>query len=769
MTIDLQGIQPAPIVRNGTHASRPCSTGNARIRRARRLSWNPLLCLAITALAARPAQAQGPVEVVLHSFSNMPRGAHPVSVLTFGPSAELFGTTQVGGAGNAGVVFKLDSAGHQTLLHEFTGGPDGRAPHAGVIFDSAGNLYGTTSGGGTGGQGTIYRIDPAGNLRVLHKFAGPSDGSHPQSGLILDSSGNLYGTAINDGPGGEGTIYKLDPAGDFTVLHGFTGGADGGFPSGRVILDQAGNLYGTACNGGAAQAGVIFKLDPLDNYSVLHAFATDDGICPAAGLTLDSAGNLYGTTSYGPAGNSGTVFKLDTSGNFSLLYTFTGGADGGRPSADLILDPVGNLLGTTQDGGTGGHGVVFKLDPAGNETVLYSFSGRADAGDPAAGIIRDSAGNLYGSAAGHHSVLGALYKLDTAGHTSILYTFPYAFNGTSPNPVVADSAGNFFGTTNQGGSADLGVLFKLSAPTLAETVLYKFKPGPGGSQPYSPLYRDAAGNLYGFASYQSATECGLLFKLDTAGNYSVLHTFANAEGSCPAGSLAGDTAGNLYGAANRGGPSDSGSIFKLDAAGNFAVLHSFTGGLDGKSPYAGVVLDPDGNLYGSTPFGGAFSAGVFFKLDPAGNETVLYNFPANNHSSPGGLIRDAAGNLFGTTSSGGAAGAGSVFKLDPAGNFKVLHSFQYDSGGSRPESGLVRDPSGNFYGTTVQSTSGCGVVFKLDTARIYTVLHTFTCGADGAYPAGELIRGPSGNIFGVTSGGGNNSGGVVFMLQGAAP
>jgi uncharacterized repeat protein (TIGR03803 family) len=258
-----------------------------------------------------------------------------------------------------GVVYKLDPTGHQTVLHSFTGGADGGSPYAGVIRDAAGNLYGTTNLGGTANAGVVYKLDPTGHETVLHSFTGGADGGRPTAGVILDSAGNLYGTAYNGGTANAGVVYKLDPSGNETVLYSFTGRADGGFPSAGVIRDLAGNLYGTA-DGPIANLGVVYKLDPAGNETVLHSFTGGaDGGNPQAGVIRDSAGNLYGTTAQGGVG-LGVVYKLDPSGNETVLYSFSGGADGGYPIAGVMRDATtGNLYGTTRGGGKWYTGVVF--------------------------------------------------------------------------------------------------------------------------------------------------------------------------------------------------------------------------------------------------------------------------------------------------------------------------------------------------------------------------------------------------------------------------
>jgi len=240
----------------------------------------------------------------------------------------------------------------------------------------------------------VFKLNGNGKEKVLYSFTGGADGADPQAGLVRDSSGNLYGTAFYGGAYGWGVVFKVDTTGAETVLYSFTGGSDGGEPLAGLLRDSAGNLYGTTY-GGAYGWGVVFMLDPTGAETVLYSFTY--GANPYAGLVRDSAGNLYGTTEAGGAYGLGAVFKVKENSKEKILYSFTGGADGTDPRGGLVRDSASNLYGTTWQGGAYGWGVVFKVDSTGKETVLYTFTGGADGGNPAAGLLRDSAGNLYGT------------------------------------------------------------------------------------------------------------------------------------------------------------------------------------------------------------------------------------------------------------------------------------------------------------------------------------------------------------------------------------
>jgi len=351
---------------------------------------------------------------------------------------------------------------------------------------------------------------------------------------------------------------------------------------------------------------------------------------------------------------------------FSVLYSFKGGTDGGAPQGGLVQDASGNLYGTTYAGGAHQKGVVFKVDPSGNETVLYSFNGQTDAGNPYAGVIMDASGNLYGTAeGGEGSSLGAVFKLDPQGNFTVLHTFN-GIDGESPYaPLLMDSAGNLYGTTEGAGAFHNGTVFKIDS-TGNFTTLYSFAGKPDGDEPYAGLIMDSAGNLYGTTRHGGSQERGTVFKLDPTGKESVLVSFVGGMGEYPMAGLVEDSAGNFYGTLLNGGDDDCGQVFKVDPSGKATALYTFGGGLKGKYPYAGLVMDGSGNLYGTTFQGGAFQYGQVFEVNATGLPTFLHSFSGKDGAYPyAGLFRDSAGNLYGTTTAGGAGGAGTVFKITP--------------------------------------------------------------------------------------------------------
>jgi len=369
----------------------------------------------------------------------------------------------LGAALVAAAWFSITAAAQDlATLYSFTSG-DGANPGAGLMADPAGNLYGTTFNGGASGQGTVFQLDPSGNLNVLYNFAG-GDGSHPRASLIADAAGNLYGTTINGGANDAGTVFQLTPSGTLNVLYSFTGGNDGALPFAGVIADPAGNLYGTTIGGDGP--GTVFQLTPWGDLNVLQSFTSGDS--PWAGLIADAAGNLYGTTEGGDG--PGTVFQLTPSGTLNVLHRFAG-LDGAVPHGTLIFDAPGNLYGTTHNGGTSGYGTVFQLTPSGALNVLHSFTGGSDGAYPEAGVITDMAGNLYGTTyGGGAGGQGTVFQLDPSGNLTVLHSFTGGSDGGRPAAdLIADAAGNLYGTTSSGGATatcpgGCGTVFELTVP-----------------------------------------------------------------------------------------------------------------------------------------------------------------------------------------------------------------------------------------------------------------------------------------------------------------
>jgi uncharacterized repeat protein (TIGR03803 family) len=423
----------------------------------------------------------------------------------------------------------LAAAPKEKVLHAFSGN-DGAQPESSLTFDAAGNLYGTTYGGantnnnlcGSAGCGTVFELMHGTNggwqRRVLHAFTGGSDGAHPLGTLVFDAEGNLYGTTSFGGSNtcnqGCGTVFKLTPASKGrwkeTVLYAFTDSPDGASPAAGVIFDGAGNLYGTTRNGGdAGEGGTVFTLTPTSSgwkETVLYSFvygcgknqgSCGDGASPQASLIFDAKGNLYGTTFIGGTGGCsyndsdgvgcGTVFELTSSSNGwteTVLYSFTGEADGGFPVAGLVMDTALNLYGTSELGGgycnAGSCGNVFRLMQTRRgqwkETVIHNFEGK-DGATPQASLIMDRTGDLFGTTSSgtrccsappkRGPCCGTVFELTRgardAWKETVLHNFTGGNDGLAPyGGVIFDAAGNLYGTTAIGGKRSDGVVFQIT-------------------------------------------------------------------------------------------------------------------------------------------------------------------------------------------------------------------------------------------------------------------------------------------------------------------
>jgi uncharacterized repeat protein (TIGR03803 family) len=367
-------------------------------------------------------------------------------------------------------VVPLAQAGTGSFIYSFGGGTDGQWPVGGLVRGADGNYYGTTQAGGAANAGTIFRLTPAGVHTVLHSFSG-SDGRFPSSTLTIDSHGVIYGTTYAGGASGLGTVFQLalQPCAvcasalgqwKLTTLHSFTGTPDGRFPVAGLTADAHGNLYGTTGYGGSYDGGTVFKLDAHGNETLVYSFSgAADGGNPFGPLTFDSQGNLYGTTTTGGADGMGTVFNITPAGVERVVHSFAGpnAGDGANPYyTTLTMDASGNIYGTTAYGGstsysgpTGG-GVIFQISSSGSESVLYGFCSQqycADGLNPTAGVVRASDGSLYGTTAwGYYE--GVLYQFANGEWIGLAQFSNISANGLNPvSPMVQDPSGKLYGTT----------------------------------------------------------------------------------------------------------------------------------------------------------------------------------------------------------------------------------------------------------------------------------------------------------------------------------
>lgn len=373
----------------------------------------PLRFVCLNVVLCWSLAAHSQTLTTVYSFLGQPTDGEKACAVVRGADGSFLGTTYFGGQSNFGTVFRLSGTGEE-VVHSFTG-PDGESPCAPLTIAANGRMYGTTEYGGSGLYGTVFTLRGT-QFETIHQFSSGTDGANPVAGVIANADGTLYGTTAQGGtgncPGGCGVIYKIDKRGTETVLHSFNG-PDGAYPSGSLIVDALGNLYGVTLGGGASDlcspsgCGTVFKLDTTGTLTVLHSFTggTSDGWFLANGVVRDAQGNLYGTTGGGGTYNLGTIYEITNAGEERVLYSFAGAPDGANPQ-QIIRTRTGVMFGVTYEGGilgcaegVLGCGTVFEFSPSGKENVLYRFEGTTDGAYPVGPLLIDSHGVLYGTTA----------------------------------------------------------------------------------------------------------------------------------------------------------------------------------------------------------------------------------------------------------------------------------------------------------------------------------------------------------------------------------
>jgi uncharacterized repeat protein (TIGR03803 family) len=365
------------------------------------------------------------------------------------------------------VATQLAQAQTLTVLYNFAGSSDGGDPYASLIRDAAGNLYSTADYGGTSFAGAVFKVAPNGTETVLYSFTGGADGAYPFSPVVRDGAGNLYGTTSMGGSANAGVVFKVDSNGSETVLHSFTGGSDGIIPIGGLLRDKTGNLYGTTSQGGSSNDGVLFKINAHGKETILHTFTggAKDGKYPSyTSLLMDKQGTLYGVTEEGGTTDGGIVYKLSKSGKLTVLHSFTGGTtDGCNVLGTPFMDKNGNIYGTTSSCGTSKLGTVWKLNKNGRERVLHSFAGGSSDGEyPLAGVIMDASGNLFGNTeTGGASNVGTVYKVSKSGKFTLVHSFDGTDGKYPYGSFVQNAKGTLFGTAQNGGTIGYGTVWKI--------------------------------------------------------------------------------------------------------------------------------------------------------------------------------------------------------------------------------------------------------------------------------------------------------------------
>lgn len=574
----------------------------------------------------------------------------------------------------------------------------------------------------------------------------------------------LVGTLIAQGIfeiGTDGNGYNYTPVFELT----------GNDPRAGLIQGTDGAFYGTTYYGGSNNSGTIYKIQADGSgFTNIHNFDNTTGHFPYASLIQGSDGALYGTTYFGGASNNGTVFKIQLDGTgFTKLHDFNY-TNGRKPRAALIQGTDGALYGTTTEGGVSNYGTVYKIQVDGSGfTKLHDFD-NTNGRHSGAALMQRSDGALYGTTYnGGTSNLGVIFTIqpDGSGYTK-LHDFTGS-NGVSPfGGLLEGIDGYLYGTTNGGGSTGYGTVYKILPSGSGFTTLHSFY-FTNGRNPYGKLIQLPSGTLYGTTPDGGSNSKGIIFKLEPDGTgFTNLYNFDDTNGASPQDGLIQGSNGDLYGTANLGGIADDGVVFKIQTDGSgMSVLHHFNKNGNGRQPHAALFQGMDGAIYGTTIYGGTNDRGVVFKQQVDGSFTVLHNFTGANGNRPySELTQGSDGTLYGTTLDGGASNYGTVFKIQPdATGFILLHEFNNVADGLQIRAGVTLASDGALYGAAAAGGTTHGTLFKLQTdGSGFTTLHTFS-NTDGRYSASTLLQGADGALYGTTTGGGNNSLGTVFKIQ----
>jgi gliding motility-associated-like protein len=702
----------------------------------------------------------------LLNFSGTTSGSEPsATLLAIGPY--LYGTTSAGGTLASGTLFRYEVEEPFTKLLDFTGSANGLVPHGALYFDGT-FLYGMTEEGGISNVGTIFKIKPNGTeYTKLLDFAGSANGASPKGSLISDGT-FLYGMTSLGGSGNDGTVFKIMPDGTgYVKLHDFNLLANGVYPESDLYFDGTW-LYGMTPFGGANNRGTFFKIMPDgSNYTKLSDFgAPFDGNKPVSSLYYDGT-FFYGTTNRGGTANMGTIFKIMPDGsNLTKLQDFGVGTNGRYPEGSFVSDGT-YLYSTTEEGGTNNYGSLFKIKPNGTGyTTILNFDNNIYGSSPqATPLLVD--GFLYAMAfVGGPNFEGTIFKIKTDGSNfKEVHQFSSVVSGSYPegNGLITDGT-NFYGMTTNGGLNE-GTVFRFR-DIPANTTIFNFTGTATGSEPtYNRLICDGS-NLLGMTTDGGTNNNGTIFKISQDGSsFTKLYDFGlSPDGAVPFGSLYNDGT-FLYGMTLRGGTTGDGTIFKIKSDGTgYVKILNFNGVTTGTDPWGAVTSDGT-FLYGTTSQGGTSGRGTIFKVLTDGTGFVkLHDFPANSGYSVSDVVLIGT-TLYGTTYYGGADDDGTLFKIETDGTgFSTIHEFIWPEGIIPYTGALVYDGTFLYGMTELGGTTDDGTVFKIKPDGTgYSNLHNFQAPTAGI-PLGALEMVGS-SLYGLTKEGGADYLGTLFQIN----
>lgn len=608
-------------------------------------------------------------------------------------------------------------------------------------------------------------------LSEFYSFAGGGP-AQPLAGLVQAPDGNYYGTTSKGGTFDRGTVYKVTPAGVVTTVHSFRWGqaTDGAIPAAPLVVGPDGHLYGTSRGGGAGcgggiDCGTLYRITASGIVTVLHRFDQVTGARPSAALTLGSDANFYGVAPSGGAFDDGTAFRLTPGGTFTLLHSFSSTI--GRFPQGLVRAADGNFYGAVSIGPNSNlNGAIFRMTPAGVVTTLHVFGGNA-AGQSAVTLLAGQDGHLYGTTVrGGTSGLGTFFRVTLAGVHTVLHSFTSTAYEALGTPLHAND-GNLYGTTYFPGA---GSVYRIT-PQGTFAVVHSFpgvSPGPWGG-----LIQGSDGALRG-TTLGTPTSAGAVFAVSTSGAVTSI-PLPSSGGTTPIGALTVRADGQLSGTTEFGGATAQGTIFRSTLSGPVSEVYSLPGFPGSAYDRSTLLLASDGNYYGTTWGGGAFRRGTVYRMTASGLVTVLHSFSGSpSASNPrNGLTEAADGNFYGTSFSGGAQDSGTVYRLTREGTLSVLYSFT-GADGSLPSTRLVEGEDGALYGLDdgIAGPNGArGGVFRVSTGGAFSIVHAFAGGPlDGSVPndTSALTRARDGTLYGTTVFGGANQAGTIFKIAGGA-
>ncbi|HQQ93600.1 MAG TPA: T9SS type A sorting domain-containing protein [Bacteroidia bacterium] len=691
-----------------------------------------------------------------------------------GQTPALWGLSAAGVNGY-GSLFSINTGSTAfNSQYNFIGYPGSGPQYVKLVQASNGKLYGTTNIGGSANLGVLFEYDPStGNYSKLVDFLGTSNGANPQTSLLLASNGKLYGTTRLGGANNLGSIFEYNiGTSTFTKLFDMVSGT-GSQPHAALVEASNGKLYGVNRLGGLNSLGTLFEYNISTNtYTALYHFSSATGANPYAALIQASNGKLYGSANAGGTTNEGALYEFDIStSTYSMLVSCTATLTGSAPYSSLYQASNGKLYGTMSGGGSNSGGVIYELDPTTyTYAVVYNMV-PATGQFPTGSLIQASNGKLYGmNRTGGANALGSLYEFNPSGYTyTKLVDFSTA-NGSLPlGAVIQATNGLLYGVTTQAGNSNVGTLFEYNISTSSYLKKIDFNNAPNGGAPLGSLLQAANDKLYGTTSLGGSANLGTIFQYDmSTSTYSKVVDMSAAGGSLPNGSLIQAPNGKLYGLARTGGASGAGAIFEFDYSTNTYTKKIDMTNLGGNSPYGALCLASNGKMYGLANAGGSSNLGSLFEYDYSLNTyTKRVDLTAANGSNPfGSLIQASNGKLYGMTRNGGANAMGVLFEYNPATNTYTKLVDMSSGGGSQSQSTLIQASNGKLYGLTqTGGANGVGALFEYDlVTSTYTKLYDFSA-ANGQSPFGALRQASNGKLYGLTQSGGANNLGVIFEFD----